>query len=231
MVNIRYFFLILFYSISFYNYEYHEWKTWDIYVIVCIILSHNRQDKGKIYWSSPFVTIDKRRYNCFPRLSPLTNIYNIFKYILTTSTPMYPYCNIKGVDSVGDMEWLRNPISRNGDVANPPLLSPLTIRGKFITILPNCHHWQTGALYNTSTTPTAKRLSPLTTESKGDDDDETTTTLLDTLVRPPLHVLNYLTRYSGITARLVEGVQTSLDKVRATIMVVVGRDNVVVWHW
>ena len=71
---------------------------------------------------------------------------------------------------------------------------------------------------------------PITEEGREHAETETTTVLLDQLVQPFDPILDYLTRYSGITPSLLENVATGLNKVRVAVLALVGKDDVLVGH-
>ena len=54
--------------------------------------------------------------------------------------------------------------------------------------------------------------------------------LLDELVRPARRVLNYHTRFSGITAEKLSGVETTLEQAREMLLRVVHAETVLVGH-
>ena len=54
--------------------------------------------------------------------------------------------------------------------------------------------------------------------------------LLDELVRPARRVLNYHTRFSGITAEKLEGVETTLEQARERLLELVHAETVLVGH-
>lgn len=66
--------------------------------------------------------------------------------------------------------------------------------------------------------------------SPTDDDLERYITIMDTLVKPKHRVLDYLTKFSGITQHLLEGVTTSLEEIQATIISFIFKEDIVVAH-
>jgi DNA polymerase III epsilon subunit-like protein len=60
--------------------------------------------------------------------------------------------------------------------------------------------------------------------------DESGTTVLDELVRPARPVVDYNTRFSGITAPMLESVTTTLQDVRARVAAMVSANDVLVGH-
>lgn len=60
--------------------------------------------------------------------------------------------------------------------------------------------------------------------------DSNGTCVLDELVKPQNRILNYLTRFSGVTARMLKPVQTSLSDIQTKIRTLLPRDAVIVGH-
>ncbi|CAM9245899.1 unnamed protein product [Ectocarpus fasciculatus] len=60
--------------------------------------------------------------------------------------------------------------------------------------------------------------------------DEQHKTVLDELVKPENQIVDYVTRYSGITPQLLENVDTRLRQVQAAMLQVVGAEDVLVGH-
>ncbi|KAF1750769.1 hypothetical protein GCK72_017320 [Caenorhabditis remanei] len=60
--------------------------------------------------------------------------------------------------------------------------------------------------------------------------DEKQNTILDTLVKPRGDITDYVTRYSGITAEMMEGVTTTLEDVQRAIQNLLPPDAILVGH-
>lgn len=60
--------------------------------------------------------------------------------------------------------------------------------------------------------------------------DEGESTILDTLVKPSGDITNYLTRYSGITEKMMEGVTTTLADVQRAVQNLLPPDAILVGH-
>lgn len=54
--------------------------------------------------------------------------------------------------------------------------------------------------------------------------------LLDTLVKPPNAITNYLTKFSGITATMMKGVSVTLADVQKVISSLLPRDAILCGH-
>jgi len=54
--------------------------------------------------------------------------------------------------------------------------------------------------------------------------------LYDTFVRPAEHITDYLTKFSGITAEILEGVETSLTDVQSRLLDLLSKDSILVGH-
>jgi len=63
-----------------------------------------------------------------------------------------------------------------------------------------------------------------------DNDVEAVKVVLDSLVKPRRSVQDYLTQYSGITAKMLHGVSTRLEEIQATLLALICKDDILVGH-
>ena len=61
-------------------------------------------------------------------------------------------------------------------------------------------------------------------------DPEGYAVVFDVLVRPARPVLDYKTKYSGVTATMLEGVTTRIEAVQLAVVSIVRRDDILVGH-
>jgi RNA exonuclease 1 len=60
--------------------------------------------------------------------------------------------------------------------------------------------------------------------------DEELQVIYDTLVKPPNPIINYLTRYSGITEEKLQGVTKTLREVQEDLVQLIPEDTILVGH-
>ena len=58
--------------------------------------------------------------------------------------------------------------------------------------------------------------------------DKDHTVLLDTLVKPKNRIINYLTKYSGITEDLLQSVTVSLEQAQVAFMRLISKETILI---